>query len=88
MSTYSIDDDAAIANICSHLTRLGPTPVIEAMRLTGRIELIHYAGAAHRDDVALHMCAQYLADPDADEATLKARALESSGFNARFGVGR
>lgn len=49
--------------------------LIGVMRVAGRHELIHYAGAAHRDPVARALCVEYVRDPNADEATLKSRAL-------------
>lgn len=48
----------------------------DQMRASGRIELIHYAGAAHRDPVAYALCCEYATDPTASEVTLKARALK------------
>lgn len=59
------------------------TAEILIKRLRGhRPELIHYAGAAHRDAVAAAMCDAYMADPSADEATLKSRALKAAwGWN-------
>lgn len=54
--------------------------LIDHMRATGRDELVHYAGAAHRDQVAWQVCIAYLAQPDAPEAELKARALSEAGW--------
>lgn len=51
---------------------------IAQMRAAGRTDLIHYAGAAHRDRVAWHVCREYLADPSAGEWTLKSRALKAA----------
>lgn len=51
---------------------------IAQMRASGRDNLIHYAGAAHRDRVAWHVCAAYLADPTASEGVLKSLALRSA----------
>lgn len=51
---------------------------IAHMRRAGRTHLIHYAGAAHRDLVAWHMCREYLAAPDAGERELKSRALKAA----------
>lgn len=45
-----------------------------------RIELLHYAGAMHRDPIARQMIEQWLADPAAPEHVLKARVL---GMTAR-----
>ncbi len=49
------------------------------MRAHGREELVHYAGAAHRDPVAWQMCLAWQHDPSAPEATLKSRALAAAG---------
>lgn len=48
------------------------------MRSAGRIELIHYAGAAHRDPVAYALCCEYANDSTVSEETLKARALKAA----------
>ena len=50
------------------------------LRATGRTELVHYAGAAHRDPVAWHVCAEYSADTSALEQDLKTRALAAAGW--------
>lgn len=50
--------------------------LIDQMRADGRDDLVHYAGAAHRDPVARALCAEYELDDTADEATLKSRALK------------
>jgi hypothetical protein len=55
--------------------RLDIAAVIAQMRDAGRLNLIHYAGAAHRDLVAWHFCWCYLADPTARERDIKAIAL-------------
>lgn len=52
--------------------------LIARLRAAGRAELIHYAGAAHRDVVAWHVCAEYLAHPTLDELTLRSRALKAA----------
>jgi hypothetical protein len=52
--------------------------LIALLRALGRTELVHYAGAAHRDPVAWHMCAEYLLDPTASEHVLKSRALKAA----------
>lgn len=57
---------------------INTTQLIAQLRAAGREELIHYAGAAHRDLVAWHMCAAYLADPAAPENVLKSRALKEA----------
>jgi hypothetical protein len=54
--------------------------IVEAMRRAGRDELVHYAGAAHRDLVAWHMTAEWLVTPGASEAELKRRALVAAGY--------
>lgn len=52
--------------------------VVASLRSSGREDLLHYAGAAHRDSVAWHLCAAYLADPTASEGHLKSRALKAA----------
>jgi len=52
--------------------------LIAELRAAGRLELIHYAGAAHRDRVAWHVCAAYLEDKSASEPVLKSRALKAA----------
>jgi len=59
-------------------TSINTSQLIVQLRAAGRDELIHYAGAAHRDLVAWHMCAAYLADQDAPEHVLKSRALKEA----------
>lgn len=54
------------------------TALCDEMHLAGRGELVHYAGASYRDDVAWQMCLAWLADRSADEATLKSRALKAA----------
>lgn len=54
--------------------------IIAGMRAAGRDELIHYAGAAHRDRVAWHMTAEWLRSPWATESVLKTRALAAAGW--------
>lgn len=61
-------------------TTIDITPILAHMRSSGRTELVHYAGAAHRDQVAWHMTAQWLDAPFASEAVLKARALRAAGW--------
>mgnify|MGYP001606684694 CR=1 FL=1 len=39
-----------------------------------RPELVHFAGAAHRDPMALEVCREYQRDPTASEDDLRARA--------------
>ncbi len=56
--------------------------LILQLRARGREELIHYAGAAHRDPVAWHMCREYKRDPGASESALKVRAL--AAFEASY----
>lgn len=51
--------------------------VFASLRTSGREDLLHYAGAAHRDPVAHRMCVEYLADPTASETDLKTRALKA-----------
>lgn len=49
---------------------------------SARPELVHYAGAAHRDPVALQVCLAYLADRTAPEYALKSYALKSCALAA------
>jgi hypothetical protein len=69
---------ATIAATLRTTNRLDVAALISVLRATGREELIHYAGAAHRDPVAWQMCVSYLADPEAGEAVLKSRALKAA----------
>lgn len=55
--------------------RLDIAAVVAQMRASGRLNLVHYAGAAHRDLVAWHFCWAFVADPLARERDLKAIAL-------------
>ena len=59
------------------LPALDIAATLRELRATGRTELVHYAGAAHRDPVAYAMCVAWQADRTADEATLKSRALQA-----------
>ncbi len=52
--------------------------ICDEMHLADRGELVHYAGASYRDDVAWQICLAWLADRSADEATLKSRALKAA----------
>lgn len=56
------------------------TDIIAQLRSTGREELIHFAGAMHRDPAAYEMIQLYLDDPSAPEHVLTARRL---GITAR-----
>lgn len=51
-----------------------------AMLRTGRQELIHYAGASWRDEVAWHVCLAWIESPEATEEQLKATALTAAGW--------
>ena len=61
-------------------TDLDIKAIIRDMRARGREDLVHYAGAAHRDPMAHQMCLEYLDDPTCPEGsvstehTLKHRA--------------
>jgi hypothetical protein len=48
--------------------------IIAHLRATGRTELIHFAGAAHRDPAARRVIEEYLMTPSASEASLRERA--------------
>lgn len=50
------------------------------MRAAGREELIHYAGAAHRDPVAWHVTRAWLDDTTRTESECKERALNVTGW--------
>jgi len=52
--------------------------ILTDMRVSGRLELVHYAGAAHRDRTAWWVCFHYVADKTAAEGMLKTRALISA----------
>jgi len=54
--------------------------IIARLRSAGRDELIHYAGAMHRNPAAAAMIREYLADPAAPEHVLTARRM---GLTAR-----
>lgn len=50
--------------------------IIRTMRATGREDVIHFAGAAHRDDAAARVVEEWLLDPTATERALRRRALD------------
>ena len=52
--------------------------LVHDMRAAGRTELINYAAASYRDDVAWQMCLAWLADPSASEPQLQSRALKAA----------
>lgn len=52
--------------------------IVDAMRVDGRHELVHYAGACYYDPVAWQMVIAWHADHAADEPTLKSRALKAA----------
>lgn len=49
--------------------------VIRTMREAGREDVIHFAGAAHRDPAAARVVEQWLLDPTATVRALRCRAL-------------
>ncbi len=53
--------------------------IIARMRASDRTELVHYAGAAHRDPFARAVVAAWLADQYASEALLRSRAHHTRG---------
>lgn len=61
----------------SHPVSTLDIPALVAELRERRPELTHYAGATHRDLVAWHLCAAYLADRTAPESMLKSRALRA-----------
>jgi hypothetical protein len=64
----------------THVASRTITELCAAMHAAGRSELVHYAGASYRDSVAWQMCLAWQADPTADEAELKSRALKAAGW--------
>lgn len=52
----------------------------DRMRAAGRSDLVGYAGASYRDDVAWAVCLAWQDDPAADLPTLKSRALNATGW--------
>ena len=58
-----------------HVSHHTITELCEAMHAAGRSELVHYAGASYRDEVAWRMCLAWQATPLESEAALKARVL-------------
>lgn len=54
--------------------------IIAAMRAAGRTELVHFAGAAHRDRAAAQLCREWQRSPSADEDTLRQAARRSRGL--------
>lgn len=81
-------DDSGICRVCGRpegehargaWTRACPPPavidqIIAHLRATGRTELIHFAGAAHRDPAARRVIEEYLMTPRASEESLRDRA--------------
>ena len=49
-------------------------PLIKVMRQRGDDHLIHYAGAAHRDNFDWHVAHAYLENPEAGEAVYRSLA--------------
>lgn len=78
MSNDAIPTLLAISAYHSSTGRLQVEALIARMRLRGDDHLVHYAGAAHRDLVAWHMCLAYLETPKAPEWELKSRALKAA----------
>jgi hypothetical protein len=68
--------------------RIRPTSVMspsitllcQLMRDAGRDELLHYAGASYRDDVAWALCGAWLDVPTATESELKAIAMNATSW--------
>lgn len=52
------------------------TDAIRAMNEAGRIEMIHYAGSAHRDPIAWHVTRAWLDQPTRTESECKSLALK------------
>lgn len=80
----TVDENAAAVITLDGTTYHRPTHVshptigqlCRAMLRAGRQELIHYAGASWRDEVAWHVCLAWVESPEATEWQLKATALE------------
>lgn len=54
------------------------TDAIRAMVLAARVEMVHYAGAAHRDLVAWHVTRAWLDQPTRTESECKSIALKAA----------
>ena len=54
------------------------TDAIRAMNAAGRTEMIHYAGAAHRDQVAWHVTRAWLDQTSRTESECKSLALRAA----------
>lgn len=54
--------------------------IIASMRAEGRTELVHYAGASWRDDVAWRLCVAWLTCPQLPESELKAISLQGTPY--------
>ncbi len=52
--------------------------IVTAMRANDRTELVHYAGASYRDEVAWRVSAAWMACPQLTESELKAIALNQA----------
>lgn len=61
----------------NHVSHPTITELVQAMQRNDREELIHYAGASYRDDVAWRLCEFWVLNPGASEAQLKDWALAS-----------
>jgi hypothetical protein len=82
-TTTMTKQTADLAQISAHHAATGllmTEALIARMRVRCDDDLVHYAGAAHRDPVAWQMCIAYLATPNAPESELKARALRAAGW--------
>ena len=62
----------------THVSHPTIDALVTEMRIAGRDRLIHYAGAAWRDDHAWQMCLAWVAYRDATEAELKAKVLDGA----------
>lgn len=71
---------AEIAACCRATGRLYREQTIWLMRQSGRDELIHYAGAAHRDRVAWHVTLAWLEQINRTESECKSLALAAAGW--------
>lgn len=74
-TTAVITLDGATYHRPTHVSHQTIDQLCRAMLRTGRTELIHYAGASWRDEVAWHVCLAWVERPDYTEDELKHSAL-------------
>ena len=76
---------AAVAQRPWHVSHPTLDRILAAMRAGGREELLHYAGACYRDDVAYELCLAWLLAPHLPESELKVIALAAVGCGGLTG---